>query len=186
MILIINICKEEMHYFEFVKPIEDILVKNEIPFYIKSYTKITKKDLDTCHRIIITGTSLKDNSYVKELSKFNFLKTFNKPVLTICGGMQLLCLVNGCKLVKGKEIGLHHINFNSEYLGVAGDREVYELHNFCIKDDATLKNYFNVYSKTNSKTDIVQAVKHKHFKHYGLLFHPETRNKDMIMNFLGV
>lgn len=171
-----------MHYFEFVKPIEDILIKAEAPFTTKSYTAATKKDLDACHRVIITGTSLNDNSYVKELVKFNFLKTFNKPVLAICGGMQLLCLVNGCKLVEGKEIGLHNINFNSEYLGVSGFREVYELHNMAVKDDVILKKNFNIYAKTK----FVQAVKHRHFKHYGMLFHPETRNKDMIVNFLDV
>jgi anthranilate/para-aminobenzoate synthase component II len=187
MILIINICKEEIHYFEFVKPIEDIIKKTESPFITKKYYEITKKDLETCHRIIITGTSLKDNAYVntKELSKFNFLKTFNKPVLAICGGMQLLCMVNGCKLVKYQEIGLHNITFNAEFLGVNGTREVYELHNFAVKDDITLKKNFNIYS-VSFKTEFVQAVKHKRFKHYGTLFHPETRNKDMIVNFLSL
>jgi len=187
MILIINICKEEMHYFEFVKPIEDILIRAETPFITKKYSEVTKKDLDSCHRIIITGTSLKDNSYAsaKELFKFNFLKTFDKPILAICGGMQLLCMINGCKLVKGQEIGLKNINFNSEYLGANGSREVYELHNFAVKDDAVLKKNFNIYSRS-SETKFVQAVKHKHLRHYGVLFHPETRNKDMIVNFLSV
>ena len=187
MILIINICKEDMHYFEFVKPVEDVLIKAEVPFITRKYVEVKKKDIDSCHRIIITGTSLKDSSYVKELFRFNFLKTFNKPVLAICGGMQLLCLVNGCKLIKGYEIGLANINFNSEYLGVTGSREVYELHNFAVKDDDVLKKTFNIYAKTvSTKKDIVQAVKHKHLKQYGTLFHPETRNKDMIANFLNI
>jgi anthranilate/para-aminobenzoate synthase component II len=188
MILIINICKEEMHYHEFVKPVEDVLKRVEEPFITRHYTELTtkdvKKDLDSCHRIIITGTSLKDNTYAepKNLSKFKFLLTFNKPILTICGGMQILCLINGCKLEKGMEIGLKNINFNAEFLGVSGQREIYALHNMAIKEDASLKKSFNVYSKT----EYIQAVKHKHLKQYGVLFHPEVRNKDMITNFLQV
>jgi len=186
MILIINICKEEMHTLEFVKPIEDILKKVEEPFTTMHYSKITKKDLDSSHRIIIAGTSLKDMSYSesKNKSKFKFLLSYNKPLLGICGGMQLLCMSYGCKLTKCQEIGLKSINFNAKFLGVGGlkekSREVYELHNMGVKDDATLKKYFNVYAKT----EVVQAVKHKHFKHYGVLFHPEVRNKDIILNFL--
>ena len=191
MILIINICKEEMHYLEFVKPIEDVLKKAEEPFTTMSYAKISSmskkeldKELDSSHRIIIAGTSLKDMSYSKNLSKFKFLLSYNKPILGICGGMQLLCMSYGCKLTKCQEIGLKNINFNANFLGVGGlkekSREVYELHNMGVKDDTTLKKYFNVYAKT----EVVQAVKHKHFKHYGILFHPEVRNKDIILNFL--
>jgi GMP synthase (glutamine-hydrolysing) len=152
--------------------------------------------------VIITGTSLKDMSYTRQLSKFKFLLSYDKPVLAICGGMQILCMINGCCLVKGQEIGLKTIIFNAEYLGaestIGREREVYALHNMAIKDDAVLKKMFHVYSKTeidskakidsknNSKIGCIQAVKHKYFKHYGILFHPEVRNKDMITNFLYV
>jgi anthranilate/para-aminobenzoate synthase component II len=182
MILIVNICREEMHYFEFVKPIEDILKNAEEPFMMKHYSKLTKKDIDSSHRIIITGTSLKDMSYSKSISKFKFLLTYDKPVLGICGGMQVLCLVYGCSLEKGNEIGLKNVNFNAEFLGINGLRDVYTLHNMVIMDDDKFKKYFHVYSKTG----FIQAVKHKHFKHYGVLFHPEVRNKDLIINFLHV
>ena len=182
MILLINICKEGMHYYEFVKPIEDILSGISAPFVTKYYSKLTKKDLDSSHRIIIAGTSLMDMSYSNHISKFRFLKDYDKPILAICGGMQLLCLIHGCKLIKEEEIGLKAVNFNAEFLGVTGSREVYTLHNMAIKDDAILKKIFHIYSKT----ECVQAVKHKTHKHYGVLFHPEVRNKDIIVQFLKV
>lgn len=174
-----------MHYYEFVKPIEDILTRLQEPFTTKHYSTVSKKDLDSSHRIIITGTSLKDMSYSRDLSKFKFLITYDKPILAICGGMQILCLIHGCKLVKGQEIGLKNIIFNAEFLHVNGSRDVYMLHNMAIKDDATLKEQFHIYAKTDcSGISLVQAVKHKHLKHYGVLFHPEVRNKDLIENFL--
>jgi len=183
MILLINICKEEMHYLEFVKPIEDILSKSEASFETKNFLDVKKSDLESCHRIIIAGTSLKDFEYTKHLSKFNFLKSFNKPVLAICGGMQILCMAHGCKLSNGQEIGLKRINFNAEYLGVNGQRDVYCLHNMVLKDDDALKRSFRIFSKT----EYVQAVMHKHKpKQYGVLFHPEVRNKDLIVNFLYI
>jgi anthranilate/para-aminobenzoate synthase component II len=182
MILIINICKEEMHHLEFVKPIEDILRSSEEPFTTMHYSKISKKDLDSCHRIIITGTSLKDMDYSKHLSKFTFLLSYDKPVLAICGGMQILCSIYGCKMSKGLEIGLKNTIFNAEFLGISGSREVYTLHNMAIMDDALLRKHFHIFSKT----EYIQAVKHKHLRHYGVLFHPEVRNKDVIINFLHI
>ncbi|MGV8171131.1 MAG: glutamine amidotransferase-related protein [Candidatus Woesearchaeota archaeon] len=187
MILLIDICNEEMHYHEFVRPIEDILRTVEEPFITRKYSVISRKDIDSCHRIIIAGTSLKDVEYSKNLSRLKFLKNFDKPILAICGGMQILCMLYGCKLADGSEIGLYTINFNAEFLGVKGSRDVYMLHNMMIKDDALLKDSFNIYSRSMSAgVGYVQAVKHKHFKHYGVLFHPEVRNKDMIINFLRV
>jgi len=190
MILIINICKQEMHDLEFVKPVEDILSKSEVPFVTKHISKLKKSDIDSCHRIIITGTSLKDFDYTKHKSKFSFLKSFDRPVLAICGGMQLLCMIHGCKLTKFQEIGLKPVAFTAGFLGVdpsvKSDREVYCLHNMAIVDDDSLKDTFHIYAKTYSSDgkECIQAVRHKHFKHYGTLFHPEVRNKDLIVNFL--
>lgn len=193
MLLIINICKHELHYTEFVKPIIDIVKKQELPFDVIHYSKITKtnykKLLSKYHRIIITGTSLKDMSYSKDLSKFKWILSdlaFSKPLLGICGGMQILCMIHGSKLEKNPEIGLVSINFNAEFLGLTGTRQVYALHNMAIKNDSIIKNNFNIYSTGNKENSVIQAVKHRKNKHYGVLFHPEARNKDLIVNFLSI
>ena len=44
-ILVINICKEPLHYFEFVKPIEDILKNNKLDCFVKHYLDITEADI---------------------------------------------------------------------------------------------------------------------------------------------
>ena len=67
MILIISICKEKLHELEFVKPIEDILKNNNAKFATKHYSKISKADLQRADKIIICGTSLKDNEYLQNL-----------------------------------------------------------------------------------------------------------------------
>ena len=67
MILIVNVCKEKLHYYEFIKPIEEILKKNEIKFVTKHYKDISKSDLKECEKIIICGTSLRDNQFLMQL-----------------------------------------------------------------------------------------------------------------------
>jgi len=90
MILLINICKEQLHELEFVKPIQDILLKNNLKFKVVHYKELKKIDIDNAKRIIICGTSLKDNDFLKNMRLFFWIRTCNKPILGICGGMQII------------------------------------------------------------------------------------------------
>jgi GMP synthase-like glutamine amidotransferase len=177
MILLINICREKLHYYEFVTPIEDILKKSKIDYFVKYYKKLSKEDLRKADKVIICGTSLKDNEFIKDLDCFLWIKDYKKPILGICGGMQLIGLVFGGKLQKKKEIGFYNENFEG-FLGLIGEQEVYHLHN----NSAKFGDGFKEHSK--SKTN--QAVKHKEKEIYGVLFHPEVRNKSLIIKFCNL
>ena len=174
MILIIKTNKYKLHDLEFVKPIEDTLIKNKIKFKTKHYNKIKKSDLNV-DKIIISGTSLKDNQYLENLNKFQWIKNFNKPLLGICGGMQIIALVFGANIKNKQEIGFYKENFTKKFLGLKGKQEVYHLHNNYIP---LSKDFIKF---TDSK--IPQAIKHKTKPIYGVLFHPEVRNKEMIIEF---
>jgi len=177
MILIINLCKEKLHYFEFVKPIEDIL-KNAGISYLRKDCDSYEGDFSENEKIIICGTSLKDNDFLKNFKKFEWIRNCEVPILGICGGMQIFGLVFGGKLEKKTEVGFFYESFVNEFLGVKGNLQVYHLHN----------NFVN-FSKLNDfevfcGDDISQAVKHKEKEIYGVLFHPEVRNKNMILEFV--
>ena len=159
MILIVNICSEKLHYYEFVKPIEDILKKNNFKFFMKNYLKITEKDLKKADKIIICGTSLKDNKFLKNVKKFNWIKSSKKPILGICGGAHIIGLVSGYELKEKKEIGFKKIQIKN-FLGINDEREVYHLHQFYVLPEI-----------------------YKNKKIYATLFHPEVRNKEIIANF---
>ena len=163
MILLINICKEKLHFYEFVKPVGDILVKNKIKGFIRHYTCLTKKDLAKAEKIIICGTSLKDNEFLDNIKKFDWITDFPGPVLGICGGAHVIGLVLGYKLKKKTGIGLEEINFKKAFLGSLGKKQVYHLHNS------------KVLPETFQKKNI-----------FSVLFHPEVRNKEMILNFAGL
>lgn len=177
MILLINICNEKLHELEFVKPIEDILKMNNLRYFVKSYKTLQKKDLLNAKKIIICGTSLRDNEFVKNIEKFNWLVDFNKPILGVCGGMQVIGIVFGGKLLNGSEIGFYFENFKKEFLGLKGKQEVFHLHNHYV-------NFGNEFERfTDGK--IPQAVKHNKKEIYGVLFHPEVRQKDLFLKFIN-
>ncbi|MEK6891295.1 MAG: hypothetical protein AABX03_04115 [Nanoarchaeota archaeon] len=182
MILIISTCKEKLHELEFVKPIEDILKNNKIKFKTINYRNLDKHSIEKSDKIIITGTSLKDNSFLEKsnLKKFEFIKYSNKPILGICAGMHIIGLVNGGKLKKEKQIGPLTLEFIESFLGIEPNKkhQVYSLHGLYV--DFTKLENFNVLSYASCS----QAVKHKSKEAYGILFHPEVRNKIIIEKFI--
>ena len=179
MILLINICKEKLHYFEFVKPIEDLLKKEKIGFFTRGYKETNLKDLDKADKIIICGTSLRDNEFIENMDRFKWVRDFNKPILGICGGLQIIGKIFKGIVRKEPEIGFFHEKFHKEFLGLSGSKEVYHLHNYYI--DFNELEEFTPYSVSDK--EIVQAVKHNTKEIYGVLFHPEVRQKELISNF---
>ena len=161
MILVINICKEQLSTFEFVKPIEGILTQAGANFKTKHYKQISEQDVKKADKIIICGTSLADNEFLKDIKEFFWIKYYKKPILAICGGSHIIGLLLGYKLKKNTQIGLKEINLEREFLGIKGKLQVYHLHQFNILPD--------VFKKDNI---------------YCVLFHPEVRNKNMIENFV--
>ena len=159
MVLLINVCKEKLHYYEFVKPIEDILKKNNLKFFTRHYKKISKEDLKNADKIIICGTSLKDNEFLDDIKNFVWIKDYDKPILGICGGAHVIGLILGKKLKKNKKIGLKKIHIKN-FLGINGEKDVYHLHQFSV--------FSEIYHEGNI---------------YATLFHPEVRNKEIIANF---
>lgn len=160
MILIINICKEKIHYLEFVKPIEEILKNQNIKFFTKNYLKLKNLDIEKVDKVIICGTSLRDNEFLKHLDKFQWIKNYRKPIFGICGGAHIIGLILGYKLEKNKKIGFKELNFKEDFLGIKGKHEVYHLHQFYVLPE--------VFHKKNI---------------YATLFHPEVRNKNLIEKF---
>ena len=161
MILLISICREKLHELEFVKPIEEIAKKSG-KVKVIHYSKLKNSEVNSADKIIICGTSLKDNDFLKpgNISKFRWIKSFKKPLLGICGGAHLIGLALGYKLKRKEEIGLKELNLKDEFLGVKGKIQVYHLHQFYALPE--------VFHKGNV---------------YATLFHPEVRNKILIDNF---
>ena len=167
MIQIISTCKHKLHEYEFVKPITDIFPEARVVHY---------KELNDEHlsadAVIITGTSLKDVEYLKNLDKFDWVKTYKKPLIGICAGAQIIAKLHYGGLTYGKEIGLIPLKgkhpFPEEFSG-------YALHKNAIQESSD----FEILAE-NEK---VQAFKIGN--QYGILFHPEVRNKELLKKLIN-
>ena len=102
---------------------------------------------------------------------------FDKPVLGICGGMQIIGLIFGGKLKKKTEIGFYEEKFVKKFLNLENVEKVYHLHNNYINF-----NYLDF--EIFSGEEVSQAVKHKKKNIFGVLFHPEVRQKGLIKEFV--
>ena len=89
--------------------------------------------------------------------------------------MQIISLIFGSKVKKKTEIGFYNENFTMPFLGIKGTQEVYHLHhNYCVLPTGFIEF---------TKSEVPQAIKHKNKQVYGVLFHPEVRQKEMIFDF---
>jgi len=178
MILVVdmNCKKNSLAYYEFLLPIiSEAQTLDKCT--VKHYLELTRTDLDSCSSVVLSGTPLKDNATLEQPEKFAWLKNFSKPVLGICAGMQTLGVVFDLKLHKCLQIGMTQICTVKENPLFAGTFRAYTLHNFSMEASGE----FEVLAESSR---CIQAVKHKQKPIYGVLFHPEVRNPDILKRFL--
>ena len=179
MILIVdmNCKKDSLGFYEFVLPVVEVAEKLD-KCTKKHYLDLTSKDLSDCDKIILSGNALKDTETLRQPEKFLWLKETDKPVLGICAGMETIGMVFGAPLRKCVEIGMTPITTVKENPLFSGDYKAYSLHSFCIQTPET----FEVWAKSEK---CIQSIKHKNKRIYGVLFHPEVRNQEIIKRFIG-
>jgi GMP synthase (glutamine-hydrolysing) len=118
-----------------------------------------------------------DTTTLNRIARFNWLKNFNIPVLGICAGMQTIGLVFGGYLENCREIGMIKIETFKKNILFSSTFQAYSLHNYSLEPPAE----FEMLAKSEN---CIQAIKHKNKDIYGVLFHPEVRNKEVIQNFI--
>lgn len=173
MIVIINLNKYKLHDLEFIKPITDLLKDHKMVHY-KSLKPLHLKQ---AKKIIIAGTSLKNNDYLKDLKSFEWIKNYNKPILGICSGMQIIALLHGAKLKKSKEIGQTKIKILKKDSLINNIDKIYSLHQFSV----SLPKEFELIANSSR---CIQAIRKNNL--IGVLFHPEVYNKEIIKSFEGL
>jgi GMP synthase-like glutamine amidotransferase len=180
MILIIdmNWKRDSLGFNEFVLPIIEV-AKESQECSMKHYSEVTTADIAESNRVIMSGTALKDNATLSQPEKFDWLKDMDKPVLGICAGMQTIGVVFGLVLTRCIEIGMTQIMTLNHNPIFSGSFKAYSLHNFSVESS----DEFEVLAESEK---CVQALKHKQKPIYGMLFHPEVRNPEILRHFLTV
>jgi len=178
MILIVdmNSKKDSLGFSEFVLPIVSIVSPFQEPA-VKHYLELDDRSTKDCDRIILSGNALKDDVSLRHPENFDWLMKCEKPVLGICAGMQMLGLAFGCRLKESLGIGMTQIRTVKANPLFSLAFRAYGLHN-CTLEPCEV---FDVLAESESG---IEAVKHRQKQMYGVLFHPEVRNKEIIERFL--
>jgi GMP synthase (glutamine-hydrolysing) len=178
MILVVdmNWTKDSLAFNEFVLSIVSAIESFD-KYEIKHFSEITPADIDACNKVVLSGTALKDHTTLKQIDRFNWVRTFGKPILGICAGMQTISRVFGVSLTACLQIGMAEISTLKENPLFQGAFKAYTLHNFSVEPSQTFETLAE-------STKCIQAIKHKQEDIYGVLFHPEVRNQEIIQRFI--
>ena len=178
MILIVDMNSTEnpFGFDEFVLPIVAVVEEME-KCDVKHYLEVNEKNLSGYNKIVLSGSALQDTVTLNQTKRFRWLKDYGKPILGVCAGMQTIGLVFGGYIAKCREIGMTEIAASKENILFSSKFKVYALHNYALVPSAK----FEVLAKSAS---CVHSIKHKQKDVYGVLFHPEVRNREVIGRFI--
>jgi GMP synthase-like glutamine amidotransferase len=178
MILIVdmNWKKDSLAFSEFVLPIVSVVEPLE-ECKIKHFLEVEPSKLSGYSKVVLSGTALKDQATLKQIDKFRWIKNFNKPLLGICAGMQTISLVFDEPLTPCLQIGMTDISTHKENALFQGTFKAYTLHNYSVAPSQT-------FEALAESTKCIQAIKHKQKEVYGVLFHPEVRNQEILKRFI--
>ena len=178
MILVVdmNSIENPLGFYEFVLPIVSIAEELE-KCTIKHYLEVNEKSLNSYDKIVLSGSALKNTVTLNQTGRFKWLRDCGKPVLGICAGMQTIGLFFGGRMEKCREIGMTDIATSKANLLFSSKFKAYSLHNYALVPSAD----FEVLAES---ANCVQAIKHKQKDVYGVLFHPEVRNKEVLQRFI--
>ncbi len=180
MILIVdmNWKRDSLAYNEFVSPIVSVVQPLE-ECEVKHFLDIKPQELklNSYSKIVLSGTALRDHATLKQVDKFNWIKTCDAPILGICAGMQTINLVFGAPLTTCLQIGMTEITTLKDNPLFQGSFQAYALHNYSVQPSQNFETLAE-------SSKCIQAIKHKQKDIYGVLFHPEVRNQDTLKRFI--
>jgi GMP synthase (glutamine-hydrolysing) len=180
MILIVDMNDKRypLATLEFVQPIFYITSKIEIS-HIAHYSEMNLEIAIAYKRIILSGNGLKDGGFKTHWKEFQWMDEYERPILGICAGMQAIGSVFGSSLAKCEEFGMADIRTIKNNPLFSSTFAAYELHTYAVNPS----DYFEVLALSEN---CIQAMKHKERDIYGVLFHPEVRNAEIIEKFLQI
>ncbi len=176
MILIVSTCRYSLSEEEFVRPIVEIVQDCGFDYEVRRYSE--RIEPSEYSKIIICGTALRDFDYLIYIHNFTQLIDYDGTVLGICAGYQILAKLFSNELEEVKKIGVYDVKVVKDNPLIDKDTRSYFLHKFSLKKTNELLEPLAM------QNDEICVFKVKSKEFYGVSFHPEVLNKEIIVNFL--
>jgi len=177
-VLVVSTCTESLSEAEFLAPLVRIVREAGKTIETRHLNNPGDVPVGVSH-ILLGGTTLQDDKYLKENIGIKSLLEANVPLLAVCSGMQLLAAVCGGEIITQREIDMVQIMTITENPLFSGNFEAFALHRHAVEPGPQ----FEVLAESKG---CVQAIRHRDLPHYGVLFHPEVRNEQVVRNFLAL
>jgi len=190
-ILIVN--NAEPSNNDFVSPIEnilhapsvDILLEASVETETISYSNLVGQDLSPYSGVILSASPGGDDIVENHLRFYEWIKSYDKPILGICSGHQIIGRLYGSELIREtqQEIGDLEVYITKDdpiFDGLNKRFTVRQAHN----DSITLPTDFALLASSDKCE--VQVMKHKSKPIYTTQFHVEALNPEIILNYLDI
>lgn len=177
LVVDMNSKKASLAQYEFVRPILSVVEPFEA-CTVKHYLDVDSSEVESYRHIILSGTTLKDFEFLEHFECFRWIKTCTKPVLGICAGMQLIIRVYGEQLVSCQQVGMTEITTTKPNPLFSATFQAYSLHTYTMAPEG--RTFYAIAQSDRC----IQAIVHKKKPVYGVLFHPEVRNPDILKRFI--
>lgn len=170
----------KLHELEFIEPILDILKEQGVDYEVVHISNVDKSTVGD--KYIITGTSYQDNEFLNHKENIQYLAAQQKPILGICAGAELLLEIENILLENIIEIGPRRVKQVREdnFLKNFDGKECYFLHQKGIKALPCASNFEEILVTQQG----VAAFRHKTKPFWGVQFHPEVAQKEIIAEFV--
>lgn len=177
-VLLVSTCGELLSEAEFVAPLERIVRETGAMVETGRLGVLDGVPQGASH-ILLAGTALQDDQYLKEIDAVERLLGAGLPLLAVCSGMQLLAAACGGEIIAQREIGMVAVETLVENPLCAGRFEAFALHRHAVEPGPWLE----VLARSEG---CAQMVRHRELPAWGVLFHPEVRNEQLVRSFLAL
>ncbi len=177
MVLIVSTCSEPLSEEEFVAPVLRIVRESGKAAVVRGMDEDFCSDVGKHQKIVITGTALKDFSYMEFIDKFSCIVESGKDVLGICSGAQILLTLLGGSLRRACLIGKKRLSIKSPDPVHGNEEYAYFLLSLAASE---LPPGSAVISEAESIPAFISSGRTKM-----CFFHPEVLNPGVISRFLG-
>ena len=176
MILVVSTCRYRLSEEEFVRPIVEIVRGCGFECTVRRYDE--RLDVDDHSKVIVCGTALRDFDYLNHIENFECLIDFEGDVLGIRAGYQILAELYSNAMERIKKIGVYGVRVVKENPLIDENVRAYFLHTHA------LRSVNEKLEPLALQDDEVCMFKVKGKDFYGVSFHPEVLNVEILSNFL--